>query len=352
MQPNYTIVLSPTILQKIKAYQQTLLKDSQSMGNYLYQILKRENLSSLSLDAFLEKLLHTKQPQIFAESHIKGNGSDWNLTELSILGDVSIAVPVTIFDNGAHRHPLIHKQAFEGTLVFTAGALLRNDSGYTPADWKEVTQNKQFYYPGYYQLYERRLMPVFDYINQQATQKAAVVSIPGLGCGMFAGPFKGLLGAYLERVLCDMLKQHGDRWSNIRAVYYDPYNECKNQRHRFHNIDLLVRPLTAGNTGKSQLSTLDQLEDQPNEFDQCQLFSIVAWDHVSWPGNDFYVGSRATDDGVKAAATSSMYGMTGIEGTYDYKLCQYQPPAPYQTWNGVIIQNNLSIQVADNLFIS
>ena len=352
MQPNYTILLSSTIFQKLKTYQQALLKNSQSMGNYLYQALKQETLSNVSPNAFLEKLLNTKLPQIFAESHIKGNGSDWNLTELSILGDISIAVPVTIFDNGAHRHPLIHQQAFEGTLVFTAGALLRNDSGYTPADWEEVTQNKQFYYQGYYQLYERRLMPVFDYINQQSTKKAAVISIPGLGCGMFAVPFKGMLGAYLERALCDLLKQHGDRWSNIRAVYYDPYNECSNQRHCFHNIDLLVRPLTAGNTGKSQLSTLSQLEDQPNEFDHCQLFSIVAWDHVSWPGNDFYVGSRATDDGVKAAATSSMYGMTGIEGAYDTKLCQYQPPAPFKTWNEVIIQNDLSIKVADNLFIS
>ena len=36
------------------------------------------------------------------------------------------------------------------------------------------------------------------------------------------------------------------------------------------------------------------------------LFSVVAWDHVSWPGNDFYAGQRKTDDGVKAAATTAM----------------------------------------------
>jgi len=40
------------------------------------------------------------------------------------------------------------------------------------------------------------------------------------------------------------------------------------------------------------------------------------WDHVSWPGNDFYGGSRSTDDGVKAAATDSMAALTGVEGRY------------------------------------
>src|SRR5262249_44771579 len=42
----------------------------------------------------------------------------------------------------------------------------------------------------------------------------------------------------------------------------------------------------------------------------------VAWDHVSWPGNDFLGGSRATDDGVKAAASNSMSALAGVEGKY------------------------------------
>ena len=54
-----------------------------------------------------------------------------------------------------------------------------------------------------------------------------------------------------------------------------------------------------------------------DDFSGCILFSIVAWDHVSWPGNDYFGGSRSTDDGVKAAATDSMAVLTGIEGHYD-----------------------------------
>jgi len=68
----------------------------------------------------------------------------------------------------------------------------------------------------------------------------------------------------------------------------------------------------------------------------CALCSIVAWDHVSWPGNEFSDSSRATDDGVKAAATNSMAVLTGVEGKYDPALVKYTPPRPYSNWAAVV----------------
>jgi hypothetical protein len=56
-----------------------------------------------------------------------------------IIGDISIAVPVTIFDNGNHTALVPHAVPFKGTLVFTPGALLCNGRGQRPADWAEVT---------------------------------------------------------------------------------------------------------------------------------------------------------------------------------------------------------------------
>ena len=76
--------------------------------------------------------------------------------------------------------------------------------------------------------------------------------------------------------------------------------------------------------------------EKGDDFSGCTLYSIVAWDHVSWPGNDFYAGSRATDDGVKAAATSSMSVLTGVEGRYDSTRGKYLPPQPYSTWGAVV----------------
>ena len=53
-------------------------------------------LAKVAEAAFLDTLLNTKPPQIFEGSAVAGDGSDWDLTELGVLGDVSIAVPVTI----------------------------------------------------------------------------------------------------------------------------------------------------------------------------------------------------------------------------------------------------------------
>ena len=48
------------------------------------------------------------------------------------------------------------------------------------------------------------------------------------------------------------------------------------------------------------------------------------------------MGARSTDDGVKAAATSSMTVLTGVTGAYDGKVYKYNPPRPYGTWNDVL----------------
>jgi len=77
----------------------------------------------------------------------------------------------------------------------------------------------------------------------------------------------------------------------------------------------------------------------------------VAWDHVSWPGNDFYIGSRATDDGVKAAATNSMAMITGIEGYYNTQTNMYQPPNAYKNWEDVVRKEQIQLNVKDNLVV-
>jgi hypothetical protein len=294
----------------------------------------------------LGELLDTKPPQIFAESAVAGDGTDWSLTELGLLGDVSIAVPVTVFDNGNHRTPTPHAAPFPGTLIFTPSALLDNGRGCTPADWGEVTgPDRQLSPDGYYGLYRRRLLPVFRYVNDRAAgPRSAFLTIPGLGCGQFAGPFRGQLGVHLQAVLERFLTEHGGSFPNLKAVYFDPYNECESARREIHGISFLVRPLMApGNQAKSQLCHPAAYAEAGDDFDGCALFSIVAWDHVSWPGNDFFVGSRATDDGVKAAATSSMSVLTGVEGTYDAAGGKYQPPRPYRHWGEVVRQRGLRL---------
>ncbi len=336
----HTILVPPETRARAADYFREIREGSAEAGKF-FQAAGPASISSN--DAELAALLDTKIPQIFAESAVAGDGSDWNLTELGILGDISIAVPVTIFDDGRHRRPAVHAVPFSGELVFTPGALLRNGRSREAADWAEVVSpGGKLNEAGYLQLYRRRLLPVFQYIETRAAGlgKSALVTIPGLGCGQFAGPFAGRLGIALQSVLQEILAENAAAFPHLRAVWYDPYDECDNARFEYHNLSLLVRPLCRGNQPTPQLCQPITYQTPPDDFADCMLFSIVAWDHVSWPGNDFFICSRATDDGVKAAATDSMAVITGTSGQYDTHSNQYQPPPPCHTWNEIVRKTN------------
>lgn len=286
---------------------------------------------------FTTALLRTKQPLIFAESAVAGDGSDWNLTELGLLGDISVAMDVMVFDNGRHTAPEVFGEPFDAGLVFVPGALLRSGGAAKPADWDELVDHQGRIDPDAYDaLYARRLLPGFRWIEERAQEcgQPALVTLPGLGCGQFAGPFSGRLGEHLERALRHFLDQHGREFANISTVIYDPYNECRSDRSVHGGIDFRVRPLTVG--GRPQLSLPHTHAEDGEDLSGCRLFSFVAWDHVSWPGNDFFGGARATDDGVKAAATNAMEVMTGVVGNYSAQWNEYLPPAPHRTWGGLV----------------
>lgn len=351
--PSYSIILSKDTLARIDSYA-ARLNQGEKYGAKLAQGLKAIDIKNINKWQLLSALINSKSPQIFAESAILGDGSDWTLNELGLLGDISIGMTVTVFDDGAHQNPTIHDAPFKGHLIYTPGALLRNDQGHMPADWQVVTQDDAFDKDGYYQLYERRLLPAFKYIDELAIQRGrpAFVTIPGLGCGQFAGPFKGQMGHILRAALMRFLDMHGDGFRGIKAVYYDPYNECVNETHRVKNIQFMVRPLTPYNPRKSQLCRPEFLgNDSPGNFEDFELYSFVAWDHVSWPGNDYYLGDRVTDDGVKAAATDTMRAMTGVEGYYCRDSNRYRPPSSYMNWNEVVARKALKIRVKDNLYV-
>ena len=98
---------------------------------------------------------------------------------------------------------------------------------------------------------------MLEYVNCIAGDaRSAVLMVPGLGCGLFAGPFHGKLGSELRDVLIRLLEDFGDTLPNLKAVYFDPYDECINSRFEINGISLLVRPLTQpGNARRSQLCT-------------------------------------------------------------------------------------------------
>ena len=340
----YELILSTETVEKLSKYKNSLEGNADLVGGRFKKILSRQNpLRDQSLDLFTRLLIQTKQPQIFAESDIVGDGSDWNQIELSILGDICVSVSVSIYDNGAHTSPVVHVQPFQGYLLFVPGALLRS-SGSIPSDLVEVTQQGKLDEFSYHKLYERRLLPVLLRANAicEKNRTKGFITIPGIGCGQFAGPYIGWLGQKLNTILKKLLTENQHRLHSIDVVYFDPYEECANERETFGHINYFVRPLKQGNFSKSQLSTPAKLQEAHDEFSSCLLFSVVAWDHVSWPGNDFYIGARLTDDGVKAAATDLMYKITGVRGSYCTQSNRYIPPPSYKNWEDVVEDNGLN----------
>ena len=350
MKHGYRVLIHQDAHDMAARYLRTL-RDGGAMGGHLRRVLRDTRLEPLSVEDFLEQLVATKPPQIFAESAVHGDGTDWNQDELSILGDIVVAVAVMAYDNGRHRRPEVHPRPIPATLLFVPGALLANGRGPPPADEAEVTRDGQIDRDGYLRLYERRLLPALTYAHDTSTArgKRALITMPGLGCGQFAGRFKGRLGAVLDDTLVALLDRHGATLGGIAALYFDPYDECSNHESTIHTTKYMVRPLTLGNHDKPQLCTPESYAEAGDDFSDCDLYSVVAWDHVSWPGNDFYGGARSTDDGVKAAATSAMSTMTQVEGAYDPAAYKYQPPRPFQSWGDVVTERELRMAVAGNL---
>lgn len=363
--PDYYVVMSEESFIKIIQYKQEIFSNPKLAGAYLKTIIQKssKSLSEMSNAEFIELILATKKPSIFAEAAIKGGGKDWNNRELGILGDINITMPVTIYDNGVWPssngyppHFRQHKQPFQGELLFTPGALLkkRKDFDGLLPDLAEVTNEKgQIDQKAYNKLVKRRLLPILAYANEQAgiDEKQAVITMPGVGSGAFAGDYKGTIGNHLNIAMKAILKKHWSNLQNIIVVHYDPFTECDNEQQEFGNIKYRVRPASKGNQEKAQLSRLSDLEEQKEEFKNAKLYKIVAWDHVSLPGNDFIAGSKWTDDGIAGGGTNAMEKLMGKTSHYDKKIGQYIPPKGYTTWEHYANKNGIHLYARDNVKI-
>jgi hypothetical protein len=314
-------------------------------GERLSAILAKQAkpVDKIGIEEFLSCLIQSKQPQIFAESQIYHDKRDWTPEEVAILGDITVNMQVQMFNDGNHRARTAyqHEKPIEGILAYIPGALLRADTGGVSADFTEVVQEGVIDQEAFNKLYERRLLPQLLRINLQAAdaRKKAVITIPGIGTGQFAGSFQGPEIKKAFRIALEsILEAHQYELSAIDIVHYDPFSGDVKADKTFGGIQFKVRPLTSNDETSAQLAYPEGCS-----ADTHLLASFVAWDHFSYPGNDFWGGSRATDDGVKGASTDTMYKVTGIHGKYNARLAAYMPEAKATTWAEVAAANQIKL---------
>lgn len=354
--PAYNIVISEQTLNALLQYKSDIASGRTLPGDRLKEALEETGipLAGIETQDFIQALLATKQPLIFAESQIRGDGTDWTHRELALLGDINITMQAKAYDNGAWKPSDkifgVHAPPLDVLLMFTPGALLdtgKNFEGASP-DYTEVVANGRIDQEKYNALIERRLLPLFSHANAcaEAEGRDAVITLPGIGCDAFAGDLRGQMGAHLNTALQALLEKHAEALKHISLVYFDPFGECSNAQKDFGSIIYRVRPAMM-NKHRPQLSAPQDFAEKGDDFTRHRLCKIVAWDHVSFPGNDFFGNSRATDDGVSAAATNSMELITGLRG--DYAEGRYAPPKGYGSWKDVVEKNGIRLLAKDNV---
>ncbi len=339
------IVSDQYLRAKLIDYLYDIERNPKLMGKKLsrYLIRIKKDVKDLTPTDLHQYILRTKEPVIFAEQHVKGDGSDWNVTELEILGDTSFITEVKAYDNGASgtdNSALKLKQYKEHLptqfLISVSGPIFKRGT----ADYKEVVDSDgNIDYAKYYKKIEELLLSTLLAQNEICSEQDlhGIVTLPGIGCGEFADEFRGIMGIYLNAAIKDLLKNHHKSLGAIKGIMFDPFAECKGEICDFGDIKYVVAPSGMGEGGntdhhlmvdgkKMYLSQLADSEERASFFkaigldiepEEVLCISFDAADKCSQQGNDAIAGYRTTDEGRKASATDVMGVHSRVEGYYD-----------------------------------
>ncbi len=181
------------------------------------------------------------------------------------------------------------------------------------------------------------MLSLLSYSNRLKTK--TIVTVPEIGCGAFSGQFSDIISDKFQATLQKIIEKHGAAFPNIAGIYSN-YTEEKVYKkpipHKTGKLPLLEKPEVYAK----------QLKLPEGKY---TLVKAVAWDHISWPGNDFWNNNnRSTDDGASAAASAICYTLTGVKGQYDKKTQKYLPPQGMRDWEQVINDKNLTLKTEED----
>ncbi|RAP37340.1 hypothetical protein B1207_03970 [Legionella quinlivanii] len=338
-----------------------------------------KKIGSLKIEDFAQLIMNTRKNWIFAERVKIGDNQAWNAAEFKILSTVgSVIENATVYDNGRHSNKQIQGDAryadnpHKVHLLCVPGAIL--DERSNPVDAPRIIDTKEdgtkvINQDKYNEVYMERLEIMFAQANELGKQEGrkALVTIPGIGNGVFAGAFAGRTIPNLQEAITATLKAHPE-WEHIGCVWLDGWKSDVVADVNVGNTLLRVRNSGGENGDKKlysgqpfsdlgQLSKAEEFAESAAEHEQFKGYcrcKIFAWDPFSYEGNDWVKGDRITDEGC-IAATDAHAIMSGIEGSYktvpgNKREKAFQPEG-FETWDAAFTENNLKQSIADRLFV-
>ena len=318
--PTGTYIYSDITLNHANNYLSDLKSDINNAGVKLIHKLAAIDLSSLSAEQLLMHLMNTRKPQIYAEREPFLNGNDWNETETNLLGGISFSTfKTSAYNSGGHYICFKNfNRPQPVNLLYVAGTLFRNDKGNTTYDINYVLKDGEIQDDKLLELYEQRLLPGLIAQNNFAKSngKKLIINIPGLGCGQFAGVYKNKINIALPKALKSLLEKHSDKLKNVSMVYYDSYEKIDGVNYEESEING-INFICCYSQGIANATALLEFPNQARSLEDFNeedylILKVVAWDHFSFPGNDIWADSRATDDGVSAASTNTIEAMVNM----------------------------------------
>lgn len=324
----YQVVMSENALKAARDYKQQLINKQATAGHYLTQQLSGKDLRVMTDQDFITCLMQTRKPQIFAESAVAIDGSDWNSQESALLGAMSVSMNAQAFNDGAFAGQQNQEQSIR--LIYTAGPLLqvqydrKGDKVKRSPDYSKAVKDGKIDQEAYNALIEDRLFPaLLDASNAAlAANKSSVFVIPGLGCGQFGGAFGDegdrTIKSNLNVAIQACLAKHAAQLKGLAGVVFDGYTGTPNTTATIGHIKYAANANSAQGRPLMSQSSVFATELGLPPSDPITLSRLVAWDHFSFPGNDYWSSNnRATDDGVCGGSTDTCSIITGQPGHYD-----------------------------------
>jgi hypothetical protein len=331
---NIIPVLSASTLERLNAYLKNIkeksfadddlakLVEQKVIGRRLYEVLKNSNMHYVRVPQLVDALLKTTMPVAFAESTemVKGDGADWTLEEISLLGRIARVVnDVTVYSKSTYNPSAddlfdAEDELPATTLLFTNGALLAGCG----ADRERVLdEDGSFNQHKYDQFLEENLLPSLVYASHHAGETGAVVTMPVLGGGQFAGNHAKEITANFPEAIERLIEKHHEKLTNIKAVIITgvgPYKYIASIPIRMTKTPVGLYPA--------------QFDASYHAF---KTYTCVAADHVSFPGNDGYTLSCTTHEGGTCTRTNVYTHITGVKGRMKGSIYMPQGVRNWQT---------------------